>query len=83
MVIACLPIFHIKFLMKNKCDWIYKNHPYWHILYFEKYHFEATVVLLCYIVAMPDLLYSSAVLYVVSVSLLTLPCSIHCWFLRG
>ena len=22
------------------CDWIYKNHPYWHILYFKKYHFE-------------------------------------------
>ena len=24
----------------NICDWICKNHPYSHILYFEKYYFE-------------------------------------------
>ena len=40
----------------NKCDWICKNHPQRHILYFKKRHCD--VIHLCYNVGMPDTHYN-------------------------
>ena len=63
------------------CDRIYKNHPYSHILYFEKYYFEL----------LKQLWFSCATLYpcqicyiilIASVSKLTLLHSIYCWFFK-